>query len=43
MLSGVPETEVRAILSENAARINGFDLETLDALAAEIGPEVASF
>ncbi len=43
MLSGVPETEIRAILSENAARIYGFDLEMLDTLAAEIGPEVASF
>ncbi len=42
MLSGVPETEIRAILSENAARIYGFDLEILDTLAAEIGPETAS-
>jgi predicted TIM-barrel fold metal-dependent hydrolase len=43
MLVDVPESEIKAILSENAARIYGFDLEILDTLAAEIGPETASF
>ena len=43
MLSGVPEPEIRALLSQNAARVYGFDLEALDSLAAGIGPEIASF
>ncbi|MBM3659376.1 MAG: amidohydrolase [Actinobacteria bacterium] len=38
--AGEPEDEVAAMLGGNAARIYGFDLERLDALAAEIGPEV---
>ena len=38
--AGVPEDEVAAMLGGNAARIYGFDLDRLDALAATIGPEV---
>ncbi|MDI2132411.1 amidohydrolase family protein [Yinghuangia seranimata] len=38
---GVPEAEVRAMLAGNAARVYGFDLDRLDALAAQAGPLVA--
>ncbi len=38
-LHDVPEHEARAILSENAARLYGFDLAELDAIASRIGPE----
>jgi hypothetical protein len=31
---------VRAILGENAARVYGFDLAELDAIAARVGPTV---
>jgi predicted TIM-barrel fold metal-dependent hydrolase len=41
-LEGVPEPEIRAILSGNAARIYGFDLGQLDPIAARVGPEVAT-
>ena len=34
----VPEDEVRAITSENAASVYGFDLESLQKIADEIGP-----
>jgi predicted TIM-barrel fold metal-dependent hydrolase len=37
---GVPENEVRAILSENAIRALNLDGERLDAIAAEVGPTV---
>jgi predicted TIM-barrel fold metal-dependent hydrolase len=37
-LHDVPEAEVRAILGENAARVYGFDLAALDAIAAKVGP-----
>ena len=37
----VPEDEVAAMLGGNAARIYGFDLDVLDPLAAEFGPEVS--
>ena len=37
---GVPEDEVRAMLGTNAAVVYGFDLKTLDALAAHVGPSV---
>jgi predicted TIM-barrel fold metal-dependent hydrolase len=43
MLSGVPETEIRAILAGNASRIYGFDLADLDRLAASIGPQMSDF
>lgn len=39
-LKGIPADEARAILCGNAARVYGFDLEKLDALGAEIGPEL---
>jgi predicted TIM-barrel fold metal-dependent hydrolase len=38
--AGVPEDEVAAMLGGNAARIYGFDLAVLDAIAATCGPEV---
>ncbi|GMU77482.1 MAG: hypothetical protein AMXMBFR46_02820 [Acidimicrobiia bacterium] len=38
--AGVPEVEVAAMLGGNAARIYGFDLDTLAPLAAQVGPEV---
>jgi hypothetical protein len=38
--AGLPEAEVAAMLGGNAARIYGFDLDRLDALAATCGPEV---
>ena len=39
-LHGAPEAEIRAILGENAARVYGFDLEKLDAIAAQVGPTI---
>ena len=39
-LHDVPEHEVRAILSENAAALYGFDLQELDAIAARVGPAI---
>lgn len=39
--SGVDPSEVRMMLSENAARLYDFDLDALAPLAAEIGPTVA--
>jgi hypothetical protein len=39
--AGVPESEVRAMLGENAARVYGFDLAELEPLAARLGPRVA--
>jgi len=36
MLVDVPEPEIRALLSTNAARVYGFDLAHLDQLAAEL-------
>ena len=41
MFHSVGEDEMRKILSENAARLYGFDLEALAPLAAEHGPTVA--
>jgi predicted TIM-barrel fold metal-dependent hydrolase len=35
---GIPETDVRAILAENPARIYGFDIEELQPIADEVGP-----
>jgi predicted TIM-barrel fold metal-dependent hydrolase len=37
-LAGVPETEARAILGENAIALYGLDRSALAAVAAEIGP-----
>jgi hypothetical protein len=39
---GVPHDEVAAMLGGNAARVYGFDLDKLDAIAAECGPLVSS-
>jgi predicted TIM-barrel fold metal-dependent hydrolase len=38
--AGLPEDEVAAMVGGNAARVYGFDLGALDALAAKIGPLV---
>ena len=38
---GWQPAELRQVLSENAARVYGFDLEALAPLAAEHGPTVA--
>ncbi|MCH7789562.1 MAG: amidohydrolase [Acidobacteria bacterium] len=35
---GIPETDVRAILAENPARVYGFDIEALQPIADEVGP-----
>jgi predicted TIM-barrel fold metal-dependent hydrolase len=40
VMAGVPAADVRKILSENPARIYGFDLPYLDSLAATVGPTV---
>src|SRR5262249_1514123 len=37
---GIPEDEVRAMTSGNAAEMYGFDLAFLDGLAERIGPTV---
>ena len=39
--AGVPESEVRAMVGGNAARLYGFDLDALAPLAAEFGPSPA--
>ncbi|MDI3404926.1 amidohydrolase family protein [Streptomyces cavernicola] len=39
--AGLPPTEVAAMVGGNAARVYGFDLDRLDALAAKAGPTVA--
>jgi predicted TIM-barrel fold metal-dependent hydrolase len=39
-LADVPDTERRAILSENAAALYGFDLAALDVVGAKVGPDV---
>ncbi|MFE1752790.1 amidohydrolase family protein [Streptomyces anandii] len=39
--AGVPGDEVAAMVGGNAARLYGFDLDLLDAVAAEVGPTVA--
>jgi predicted TIM-barrel fold metal-dependent hydrolase len=36
LLKDVPEDEVRALLATNAARIYGFDMAELDAVAAAL-------
>jgi len=41
-LHGLPEADVRAILSRNAAHVYGFDLTQLDPLGARLGPEVTT-
>jgi predicted TIM-barrel fold metal-dependent hydrolase len=38
LFEGVPEPEVRAMTSLNAAKVYGFDLDCLQGLADEIGP-----
>jgi hypothetical protein len=38
LFEGVPEPEVRAMTSLNAAKVYGFDLDFLQGLADEIGP-----
>jgi len=39
--AGLPHEEITAILGGNAARVYGFDLAALDAVAARVGPTVA--
>jgi hypothetical protein len=39
--ASAPESEVRAMTSETAAAVYGFDLATLDEIAAGVGPTVA--
>lgn len=39
-LEDVPELDRRAILSENAARLYGFDLAKLDEIGSRVGPEI---
>ncbi len=36
--AGIPEDEARMLLSENAAKVWGFDLDALGAVAARVGP-----
>ncbi|WP_221355044.1 amidohydrolase family protein [Streptomyces beigongshangae] len=38
--AGLPAAEVAAMAGGNAARVYGFDLDLLDAVAAEVGPTV---
>ncbi|MCX5202059.1 amidohydrolase [Streptomyces sp. NBC_00237] len=38
--AGLPREEVAAMVGGNAARVYGFDLELLDAVAAQVGPTV---
>jgi predicted TIM-barrel fold metal-dependent hydrolase len=40
LFSGLPETEVRRMTSENAARLYGFDLDFLQSIADRTGPSV---
>ena len=39
--AGLPETEVRAMLTNNSAGVYGFDLPALQKVADRIGPTVA--
>ncbi len=39
--AGVPETDARLILGENAVRCYGLDATSVDAIAARVGPAVA--
>jgi predicted TIM-barrel fold metal-dependent hydrolase len=39
-LGDAPPDEIRAILSENAAKVYGFDLPALDTVGARIGPDL---
>jgi hypothetical protein len=39
-MRGVPESEVRAMLAQNAARAYGLDLERLRPVADRVGPQV---
>jgi predicted TIM-barrel fold metal-dependent hydrolase len=39
--AAIPEEDVRAILSLNPARMYGFDLENLQAVASDVGPTMA--
>lgn len=41
-LADVPDTDRRAILSENAAALYGFDLAELDRIGQTVGPELAA-
>ncbi len=43
LFSGVPESDVRAILGENAIGFFGLDRDHLAAIAARVGPDPASF
>ncbi|MGW7072948.1 amidohydrolase family protein [Streptomyces sp. NPDC054855] len=38
--AGLPKDEIAAMVGGNAARVYGFDLELLDAIAAKVGPTV---
>jgi hypothetical protein len=40
---GVPESELRAMLGLNAARVYGMDLAALEHTAARIGPKIEDF
>jgi predicted TIM-barrel fold metal-dependent hydrolase len=40
---GVPESELRAMLGLNAARVYGMDLAALERTASRIGPKIADF
>jgi predicted TIM-barrel fold metal-dependent hydrolase len=40
---GLPESELRAMLGLNAARVYGLDLTALERTAARIGPEPQDF
>ena len=43
LFTGVPESDLRAMLGENAARIYGFDLTKLAPIAERVGPRVEEF
>ena len=40
---GIPPTDLEAMLSGNAARVYGFEVEKLEPIAARIGPEADAF
>ena len=40
---GIPETELRAMLGLNAARLYGMDVAALEHTAARIGPTIQEF
>ena len=42
LFAGVPETDVRKILGENAIRFFGLDAEKIAAIAQQVGPTRAS-